>query len=63
MHISGEDGSKTPIAIKSVKNIGTDEQVQFESNVIGPVAVEDKERLVFEVTFEENERYSLEVTV
>jgi len=63
VHISGEDGSKTPIAIKSVKNVGTDEQVHFESNAIGPVAVEDKERLVFEVTFEENERYSLEVSV
>lgn len=63
VHISGEDGSKTPIAIKSVKNAATDEQIHFENNAIGPVTVEDKERLVFEVTFEENERYSLEVSV
>lgn len=63
IHISGEDGSKTPIAIKSVKNAATSEQVDFSNNAIGPVAVEDKERLVFEVTFEENERYSLEVSI
>ena len=63
IHISGEDGSKTPIAIKSVKNAATAEQVDFSNNAIGPVTVEDKERLVFEVTFEENERYSLEVSI
>lgn len=63
IHIAGEDGSKTPIAIKQVINTTTNEAVPFNENTIGPVIVEDKERLVFEVNFMENERYSLEVSV
>lgn len=63
IHISGEDGSKTPIAIKEVINTTTNEAVPYNDNIIGPVTVEDKERLVFEVSFMENERYSLEVSV
>lgn len=63
INISGEDGSKTPIAIKDVKNAKTDEAVPYSDNLIGPVLVEDKERLVLEVNFIENERYSLEVGV
>ena len=63
IHISGEDGSKTPITIKEVKNTATDEAVPYSDNIIGPVIVEDKERLVLEVSFLENERYSLEVSV
>lgn len=63
VHISGEDGSKTPIEIKKVKNTTTGEAVPYSNNIIGPVTVDDKERLVFEVEFMENERYSLEVSV
>lgn len=62
IHIYGEDGSKTPIAIKKVINTTTNEAVPYNENIIGPVTVEDKERLVFEVSFMENERYSLEVS-
>lgn len=61
--ISGEDGSKTPIEIKEVRNNTTGEVVPHTVNAVGPIQVEDKERLVFEITFEENERYSLEVSV
>ncbi|MED3801622.1 hypothetical protein P4562_06765 [Lysinibacillus xylanilyticus] len=63
IHISGEDGSKTPIAIKAVKNITRNEAVPYSDNIIGPVIVEDKERIVYEVSFVENERYSLEVSI
>lgn len=63
VHISGEDGSKTPIVIQSVKNTKTDDIISFADNVIGPIIVADKERLVLDVVFEENERYSLEVSV
>lgn len=63
VHISGEDGSKTPIAIKSVKDVQTVAQVPFTDNTIGPITVESQQRLMLEVHFAENERYSLEVTV
>ena len=63
VHISGEDGSKSPIAIQNVKNTKTTENVPFDENKIGPIAVEGKEKIVLEVQFEENERYSLEVSV
>lgn len=63
VHISGEDGSKTPITINSVKNNKTGDEIAFENNFIGPILVEDKEKLIIDVTFKDNERYSLEVSV
>jgi hypothetical protein len=62
VHISGEDGSKTPIAIKSVKNNKTGDKISFKNNFIGPILVKDKSKLILDVEFEDNERYSLEVS-
>lgn len=63
VHISGEDGSRTPIAIKHVTNNFTQSTLPFSENMIGPVSVQDKEKLVFHVQFVEQERYSLEVSI
>lgn len=63
INIAGEDGSKTALAIEHVKNVNSFEDVQHNENAVGPILVEDKEKLVFEVTFKESARYSFEVTV
>lgn len=63
VHISGEDGSKTPIEISEVINTSNGKVVAFEDNIVGPVQIEKDERMALNVQFVEKERYSLEVTV
>jgi len=63
LHISGEDGSKTPITIKHVEKSDSQIVLPFLENMIGPISVHDKERIVLHVQFVEKERYSLEVSV
>ncbi|MER2108979.1 MAG: hypothetical protein ABS949_18795 [Solibacillus sp.] len=62
IHAAGEDGSKTALHVETVKDAGAND-VKHQQNEVGPIPVEDKERLVFDVIFKDNARYSLEVTV